>query len=286
MTPHAPAADDRHQPRLSLVRHPVALLGVIVVTAAATLFLVLVCAMTLGLLSNPYAGLLVFVALPAAFLAGLVLIPIGIALERRRQRVHPGSSPWPVLDFASPRTRQITGAVLALTAVNLAIVLLAGYGTLRWMESPAFCGQVCHTPMHPQYTAWQNAPHSQVTCAQCHIGEGQSAFVHYKLAGVRQLVHVVSGNYPRPIPGQGDMRPAGETCGSCHWPGQTFGSRLHVSHQYGDDAPNTDTATALLLQVGGPGSPTASGKAIHWHADPQYGLTTRPRTRRDRPSRG
>src|SRR5688572_7776536 len=109
MTPHAPAADDRHQPWLSLVRHPVDLLGVIVTTAAATLFLVLVCAMTLGLLSNPYAGLLVFVALPAALLAGLVLIPVGIALERRRQRRHPGSSPWPVLDFASPRTRQITG---------------------------------------------------------------------------------------------------------------------------------------------------------------------------------
>ena len=37
-----------------------------------------------GLLPNPYAGLVVFVALPALFLAGLLLIPLGIRLERRR----------------------------------------------------------------------------------------------------------------------------------------------------------------------------------------------------------
>ena len=62
--------------------------------------------------------------------------------------------------------------IAALTAVNVAIVLLAGYGALHSMESPAFCGQACHTPMHPQFTAWQDAPHSRVACVQCHIGEG------------------------------------------------------------------------------------------------------------------
>ncbi len=268
MTSQPRPGDDARRSRLSLARHPVALVGVVITTASAVIFLALAGGMALGLLTNPYAGLLVFVALPAVFLAGLVLVPIGIRMERRRQRLRPGVSPWPVLDFGSPRTRQVAGAVAVLTAVNLVIVLLAGYGTLRWMESPAFCGQVCHTPMHPQYTAWQNAPHSKVTCVQCHIGEGESAFVHYKLVGVRQLVHVVTGNYPRPIPGHADMRPAGETCGNCHWPGQAFGSRLHVSHQYADDETSTDTATALMLHVGGPGAPTPSGKAIHWHADP------------------
>lgn len=268
MTLRSGSGDDAGPPLLSLARHPVALAGVVITTATAVLFLALAGSMALGLLGNPYAGLLVFVALPAVFLAGLVLVPIGIRMERRRQRLRPGASPWPVLDFGSPRTRRVAGAVAVLTAVNLVIVLVAGYGTVQWMESPSFCGQVCHTPMHPQYTAWQNAPHAKVTCVQCHIGEGGSAFVHYKLAGVRQLVHVVTGNYPRPIPGEADMRPAGETCGNCHWPGQPFGSRLRVSHQYADDESNTDTATALMLHVGGPDAPTAAGTAIHWHADP------------------
>ena len=41
--------------------------------------------------------------------------------------------------------------------------------------------------------------------------------MHYKLAGVRKLVHVVTGNYPRPIPASlADLRPALETCGTCH----------------------------------------------------------------------
>ena len=64
--------------------------------------------------------------------------------------------------------------------------------------------------MHPQYTAWQDAPHSEVACVQCHIGEGGRAFVKYKMNGMRQLYRVVTGHYPRPIPGVADLRPAQE----------------------------------------------------------------------------
>ena len=86
--------------------------------------------------------------------------------------------------------------LVALTAVNAVIVLVAGYGAIHSMESPSFCGQTCHTPMHPQFTAWQGAPHSEVACVQCHIGEGGHAFVKYKMNGMRQLYHVVTGHYP------------------------------------------------------------------------------------------
>jgi hypothetical protein len=150
------------------------------------------------------------------------------------------------------------------------IVLLAGYGSLHYMESPAFCGQTCHTPMHPQFTAWQDAPHSRVACVQCHIGEGTRAFVHYKLNGVRQLVQVVTGGYERPIPGVvADFRPAQEVCGSCHWSGKNFGDAIRIKREYADDEANTETTTILQLHVGGPGVPTPDGRAIHWHADPR-----------------
>ena len=256
--------------RTSLLRHPVALAGGLLATVGAVLFAALLMAQLWGLFDNPYAGLVVFVVVPAIFVAGLLLIPVGMWLERRRLR-HGATvaREWFVIDFRSAATRRWALAVLALTAVNVTIVLLAGYGSLHYMESPAFCGTACHTPMHPQFTAWQNAPHSRVTCVQCHIGEGGRAFAHYKLNGVRQLYHVATGNYPRPVPGVADMRPANEVCGACHWAGKNFGDTVRVKREYADDESNTETTTILQLHVGGPGLPTASGRAIHWHADPR-----------------
>ena len=240
--------------------------GIAITTASAIVFVALAVAMGLGLLANPYAGLVVFVALPAVFAMGLLLIPWGMALQRKRLAHLAEAAEWPVVDFRQSRTRRVALTIAGLTAINLTIVLVAGYGTLHWMESPEFCGQACHEPMHPQYTAWQNAPHSKVTCVQCHIGEGSQAFVHYKLAGVRQLVHVVTNNYPRPIPGIADMRPALETCGNCHWPERGMDTVLRISRTYADDEANTETASAMMLHVGGPSTPT--GRGIHWHALP------------------
>jgi nitrate/TMAO reductase-like tetraheme cytochrome c subunit len=254
----------------ALLRHPVSLAGAMLATAGAVAFIALFVAELLGLLHNPYAALVVFVAVPAILVIGLLLIPFGMWLERRRLLRHPGSErEWFVIDFRSPATRRRALMVVALTVVNIAIVLLAGHGSLQSMESPSFCGQACHTPMHPQFTAWQNAPHSQVTCVQCHIGEGGRAFVKYKMNGLRQLYHVATGHYPRPIPGVADLRPANEVCGSCHWPGKGFGDVVRIKRAFADDEANTETATILQLFLGGPGAPTAAGRAIHWHADPR-----------------
>ena len=136
------------------------------------------------------------------------------------------------------------------------------------MDSPSFCGQACHVPMQPQFTAWQAAPHAEVTCTACHVGEGAKALVRAKLAGTRQLYHVVTNQVPKPIPGVADMRPALETCGNCHWPGRDSGDVIKVKREYADDDANSETATILQMFVGGPGRPTSSGRAIHWHADP------------------
>jgi len=252
------------------LRHPLSLAGVVIVTASAAGFLALFAASLLGVFENPYAGLVVFVALPAIFVSGLLLIPFGAWLQRRALR-RDATTPvdWPVIDLRQSRVRRTVLAVTTLTVVNLAIILVAAYGSLHWMESPSFCGQACHTPMHPQFTAWQNAPHSKVTCAECHIGEGGRALVHYKLAGVRQLVHVLNGNFPRPIPAsQAVMRPANETCGSCHTPSLSRGEHTKRLRAYADDETNSETMTELQMYVGGPGQPTSSGRAIHWHADP------------------
>jgi nitrate/TMAO reductase-like tetraheme cytochrome c subunit len=254
----------------ALARHPASLAGVVLTTASAVVFIALLVALLSGLFNNPYAALVVFVALPALLVLGLLLIPFGMWLEHRRLLRHPGAArEWFVIDFRSAVTRRRVLALVALTAVNAVIVLVAGYGTLHSMETPSFCGQACHEPMHPQFTAWRAAPHSEVACVECHIGEGGRAFVKYKMNGLRQLYHVVTRQIPRPIPGVADLRPAQEVCGTCHWSGKGFGDVVRAKREYGDDETNTETTTILLMFLGGPGAPTRSGRAIHWHADPR-----------------
>jgi hypothetical protein len=255
----------------ALARHPLSLAGVVVTTLAGAVFVALAIAVFAGLLRNPYSGLVVFIALPAVFVAGLAMIALGARLERRRAAARPEGAPeWPVLDFGRRSVRRTMAAIVVLSAVNIAILLVAGYGALHWMESPQFCGQVCHTPMHPQFTAWSASSHAEVACVSCHIGEGPDAFVHAKLAGVRQLWHVATDSYPRPVPAVAPGLPAaGETCATCHAVSRNRGIVVRTLREYADDEGNTETKTTLHMMVGGPGQPTQAGRAIHWHADPR-----------------
>jgi hypothetical protein len=251
-----------------LARHPVAIAGAVLATVSAVLFIVMVIAALAGLFRNPYAGLLVFIVIPALFVLGLLLIPLGMRLQRRKLARDPSApADWPVLDFRRPEVRRTTLMITALTAVNLAILLLAGYGSLHWMESPSFCGQVCHTPMHPQFTSWQEAPHAKIACVSCHIGEGASGFVYAKLSGVRQLVQVATNSFPRPIPPGAHMPPGEQarTCAGCHQPWYSVEDQIRVKREFADDEANTETKTILQLHLG---SASPSGRSIHWHANP------------------
>ena len=255
--------------REALARHPLAIAGALMATAAGVAFCALLIAAIAGLFRNPYAGLVIFVASPAAFVAGLLLVPLGMWLQRRRIRRtgDAAAAEWPVLDFRRPPVRRAVLVVLALTAVNLVIVLLAGYGGLRWMESPSFCGQVCHTPMHPQFTAWQAASHAGVACVACHVGEGPGALARAKLSGVRQLAHMVGDSYPTPIPPGVRMPPGTQAraCAGCHQPMRDASDRIRVIRDYADDEGNSETTTILQMHLVASAS---SPRGIHWHADP------------------
>ena len=155
-------------------------------------------------------------------MVGLLLIPLGMWLQRRKLARDPrAADDWPVFDFRLAGVRRTALIITALTAVNIVIVLLAGYGGLHWMESPAFCGQVCHTPMQPQFTAWQDASHARVACVECHIGEGAAGFVARQAVRRAAARHVSTTSYPRPIPPGAEMPPGAQaqTCGGCHQPG-------------------------------------------------------------------
>lgn len=250
----------------SAARNPISLIGAAIATAMAVLFLVLLALELAGQLSNPYLGLLLFVAVPGVFVLGLLLIPLGIWRERRRRAGGREPADWPVIDLRRPRTRTIVLGVIALTAVNLVIVSLAAYGTVHHMESAAFCGTTCHTTMEPEYAAYQVSAHAKVACVACHVGPGAEAAVEAKLAGTRQLWHLVTGQVPTPVPAPvRSMRPARDTCGNCHWPEKRHGESLRQIREYADDETSSETVTTLQLHVGG--GPTGTGSGIHWHID-------------------
>jgi hypothetical protein len=157
-------------------------------------------------------------------------------------------------------------AILLLTPVNLMIASLAAYKGVEAMDSVAFCGQVCHEVMQPQFVAHQNAPHSKVKCVACHIGPGADWFVRSKLSGARQVYAVLMNTHSRPIPSPvHNRRPARETCGQCHWPTRFQGDKLETRYDYASDEPNTESVATLQLRIGGVDA-TGQSRGIHWHA--------------------
>jgi hypothetical protein len=134
------------------------------------------------------------------------------------------------------------------------------------METPQFCGQVCHTTMEPQFVAHQSGPHARVPCVACHVGPGVNALVESKLAGTRQLWQVIRRSVPRPIQSPvRNMRPARDTCEGCHWPEKFHGDEVKTIREYAEDETNSETVTPLTLYVGGGSARLGVGTGIHWH---------------------
>jgi NapC/NirT cytochrome c family, N-terminal region len=253
---------------LAAVTHNVlSLIGTIVTTISAVLFIMLFAMQLLGFQGGPYLGILAFLILPGLFILGLALIPIGRVWAVRRARKQGATDmELPVIDLNRPGTRDALVVAALLTVVNVVIVGSATYKGVEVMDSTTFCGAACHTVMEPEYTTYQRSPHAHVKCVDCHIGPGVDWFVKSKLSGVWQVVSVALDLYPRPIPTPlHNLRPARETCEQCHWPTKFIGDRLIIKNTYDDDEANTELKTVLLMKVGGLQGRTSQG--IHWHVD-------------------
>ncbi len=245
----------------------VSLIGTVVTTVSAVLFVMLFALELTGFEGGPYLGILAYLILPGIFVFGLILIPIGrIWAVRRARKLGVQSQMLPVMDLNKPGTRKALVTVALLTVVNIVILGAATYKGVEVMDSTAFCGATCHTVMQPEYTAYQRSPHAHVKCVECHIGPGADWFVKSKLSGVWQVVAVAFNLYPRPIPTPlHNLRPARETCEQCHWPSKFIGDRLVLKTSYDDDETNSELKTVLLMKVGGLRGRASQG--IHWHVD-------------------
>jgi len=250
----------------SATRNPISLIGVAIATAMAVVFLALLALEIGGQIDNPYLGLLLFIAVPAVFLFGLLLVPVGVWRQHRRIAAGRATGEWPVIDLRLPRTRVLIVTVALLTGFNVLLFSLAAYGAVHHMESAEFCGTTCHTVMQPEYTAYKVSSHSRVACVSCHVGPGAEALVESKLAGTRQLWTLASGHVPKPVPAPvKGMRAARQVCESCHWSEKSHGDKLRQIREYADDEKSTETITTLQLHVGGGRAEAGTGSGIHWH---------------------
>jgi hypothetical protein len=242
-------------PIVYLSKNWISRIGVVLVTTAAVLWLFLLPTSVRGAYQHPYVGILAFLMLPGLFFLGLALIPLGIWLHMRGER-KAGRYPltYSPLTLRTPEVRQLVWFVGVTTLANIVIGSQLTYRAVTYMDSVTFCGKTCHTVMQPEYTAYQNSPHSRVECVACHIGPGASWFVKSKLSGLGQVVAVILNNYPRPIPVPvRNLRPARETCEACHWPQKFEQDRLKIIDNYADDENNTHTKTVLLMRISGSG---------------------------------
>ena len=201
---------------------------------------------------NPYLGIIFFLLLPALFILGLLLIPVGIwGRHKKLQKAGMIPAAFPKIDLNDRIFRHGLDIVLVTTIVNLLVVSIASYRGASYMDSPEFCGQSCHV-MHPEYTAYKISAHSHVACVDCHIGSGAQAYFSAKVNGTKQLLEVSFDRYPTPIESPvRNLRPARYICEGCHTPARFVGDKLLVKSSFADDEQNSETQTVLVLHLGG-----------------------------------
>ncbi len=263
---------------LGIGRSRVSLVGALIVTITAPLLVAYMLTDTLFHIENPYFGGAVYLLLGPAFLFGLALVFVGAFFFQGDRDANLFSLSYMSKYFTNPelfgRLQRNIFLIVLLTSINFAVFSVFLYRAYHYMESTQFCGQFCHTVMDPEHTAYLNSPHSRVPCVECHIGSGADWFVKSKISGARQLFAVALDTYTRPIetPVHG-LRPARDTCESCHRPETFHGDKLVVLDKILEDEANTHVKTVLMMKIGTAGDRAVSSGGVHWHVAPENKIT-------------
>ena len=243
------------------------LTGLMIAAVSVLLIGFLLIISTLMNARTTYLGLIIFILLPGALILGLILIVLGMVLSRKKRAGQ--TKGWPQIDLNKKEHRRAFILSFVGLAVFLLISAVGSYQAFRLTESVEFCGQLCHSVMHPEYTAYQNSPHARVACVQCHVGEGADWYVRSKISGMYQVISVAFRLYPKPIPTPiHNLRPARETCERCHWPQKFFARTIRTEYHYLPDEHNTRWQIQLTMKIGGEHAAQGLQKGIHWHINP------------------
>ncbi|MCU0505281.1 MAG: NapC/NirT family cytochrome c [Chloroflexi bacterium] len=176
------------------------------------------------------------------------------------------------------RSRRGLFIVATLGGLFAVVMTVGGVVAVQWTETADFCGR-CHT-MAPELKAYVLGPHRDVTCAECHVEPGVTGWIKAKINGTRQLVEIVTGTFPRPIPvpDHGELPSTRDTCLKCHALSSIIANGgpvdLILNTRYAKDEANTPASVALVVRPNGFGSDLSesSRKGVHWHviSDVEY----------------
>jgi nitrate/TMAO reductase-like tetraheme cytochrome c subunit len=256
-------------------RNWITIIGLLIASFNLLLIIVLFLISTIFNKSDTNLGLFIYIILPGFLLLGLIMIPAGILISRKKRLA---STPTekkrlPAIDLNNPRHRN---AFIVFTIATLIILFLSTYGSFQayhLTESVEFCGILCHKVMEPEYTAYQNSTHANVSCVECHVGSGASWYVKSKLSGLHQVYAVATKTYPSPIKTPlHDLRPARETCEKCHWPQKFYARNLHTNKYYLTDSLNSEWNIILQMKIGPEFSDLGFTEGIHWHINPDVNI--------------
>ncbi|HNY02139.1 MAG TPA: NapC/NirT family cytochrome c [Bacteroidales bacterium] len=242
----------------------ISITGFIFAVNSLILILVLFIQALLSAHPNPYNGIFTYIILPVILVIGLLMIPLGMLINRRK--THDPDKRWPVLDMNEPRHRQKFVVISIFTFLFLIVSAMGSYEAFNYTESVEFCGKLCHKVMEPEYVTYLHSPHARVACVECHVGEGAGWYVRSKLSGLYQVYSVIFHKYTQPIetPIQ-NLRPARETCERCHWPEKFYSRKLRSQKVYITDSLNTEFNYDLLMKIGPNYSAMGLVEGIHWH---------------------
>jgi hypothetical protein len=245
----------------------ISIVGFIAAVNSAILILVLFIQSMLTAHPNPYNGIFAYIILPVILVIGLLLIPIGMLITRKKAKA--AEQRWPVLDLNNPHSRQSLIVVSIFTFLFLIVSAMGSYEAFNYTESVDFCGKLCHKVMEPEYVTYLHSPHARVACVECHVGEGAGWYVKSKLSGLYQVYSVIFHKYSQPIGTPiKNLRPARETCERCHWPQKFYSWKLVSEKGFLTDSVNTQWNVSMLMRIGPTHSAMGLQEGIHWHINP------------------
>ncbi len=256
-------------------RNWITIIGALIAIINLLLIIVLFVMSTVLGKNATYLGLFIYIILPGFLVLGLIMMPVGILVSRKRAAAAAGDEKklFPSVDLNNPKHRK---AFIGFTVATLIILFLSTYGSFEayhLTELVEFCGTLCHKVMEPEYTAYQNSSHANVACVDCHVGSGTSWYVKSKLSGLHQVYAVITKTYPSPIETPlHDLRPAMETCERCHWPQKFYSRKLQSKKYYLADSLNSEWDIILQMKTGPVYTDLGFSEGIHWHINPDISI--------------
>ena len=196
---------------------------------------------------------------------------------------------WVLNKIPHPPLRSKRGIFILVVLIG-GFGMAAGIGTMtaiHFSETAGFCG-MCHT-MDPELKAYEMSAHKEVLCAECHVEPGLGGFVKAKANGTKQLLGIVTGKYPMPIPppDHTHLPKVQDSCMKCHEIDKLTKNggpvRLILRPRYRLDKDNTRDMVAVLLRPAGigqsvPGSTEAAVESavrgVHWHVEQEVTYTS------------